>query len=276
MTIKHIASLYFESGREYAKKRLQKLKSAQLLTERPRKQFEPSLLFLTRNGLSVLKAHGILDLYPSFEIADLVHRARVSDMTLQHELAVLDLKVAFYTAAREQNISILNFSTWPLLHQFKVSSDVVKPDAFARVRETAPDGSVREHSFYIELDRSTEGLATLCDRARSYALHKKSIPHSKETFSYSNLSGPFRVLYVLLSKERRDNVAHRLRTMTPPILSLVSLSTFAEVLRDPFNAIWVRPVDYKNPLRTTHRLLSGVQATAKGRLDDPEIGLAAA
>src|SRR5436190_23974604 len=91
MTTEHVASLYFNGHAEMAKKRLQKLKSAGLLTERPRKQFEPSILFLTGKGITTLRDYGILELYPQFDTATLTRRARVSDITLRHELAVMDV-----------------------------------------------------------------------------------------------------------------------------------------------------------------------------------------
>lgn len=52
MTSKHVATLYFEGRAEAAKKRLQKLKTAGFVKERPRRAYEPSLLFLTSSLLS--------------------------------------------------------------------------------------------------------------------------------------------------------------------------------------------------------------------------------
>lgn len=48
MTTDHATALYFDGKNEAAKKRLQKLKTAGLISERPRRAFEPSILFLTR------------------------------------------------------------------------------------------------------------------------------------------------------------------------------------------------------------------------------------
>jgi hypothetical protein len=55
MTNDHATSHYFEGKNEAAKKRLQKLKAAGLISERPRRTFEPSILFLTRKGLLTLQ-----------------------------------------------------------------------------------------------------------------------------------------------------------------------------------------------------------------------------
>ena len=50
MTADHIATLYFGGKSEYTKKRLQKLKAAGLISERPRRMNEPAVLCLTRKG----------------------------------------------------------------------------------------------------------------------------------------------------------------------------------------------------------------------------------
>jgi hypothetical protein len=47
MTKEHATALYFDGKGEAAKKRLQKIKAAGLITERPRRAFEPSVLSLT-------------------------------------------------------------------------------------------------------------------------------------------------------------------------------------------------------------------------------------
>jgi hypothetical protein len=51
MTNDHATALYFAGKNEAAKKRLQKIKAAGLVTERPRRAFEPSILFLTHKPL---------------------------------------------------------------------------------------------------------------------------------------------------------------------------------------------------------------------------------
>ena len=50
MTTDHATALYFDGNYVPAKKRLQKLKAAGLISERPRKVFGPSILFLTRKS----------------------------------------------------------------------------------------------------------------------------------------------------------------------------------------------------------------------------------
>src|SRR5690349_14639011 len=94
MTTDHAAAIYFDGKNEAAKKRLQKLKVAGLVGERPRRAFEPSVLFLTRKGLELLQEQGVLAQYPAFSLPALDRRARVSDLTIRHELEVMDVKTA--------------------------------------------------------------------------------------------------------------------------------------------------------------------------------------
>ena len=62
---------------------------------------------------------------------------------------------------------------------------------------------------------------------------------------------PFRVLMVLKSVERRNNTAERLLQNNPPILRLVWLATFADVISNPLGAIWMRPTDYRDAIEGT-------------------------
>jgi hypothetical protein len=162
MSNSHASSLFFGGKFEAAIKRLQKLKSAGFIGERPRHAFEPSVLFLTRRGLEVLNNRGILEDYPSFALPVLVRRARVSPLTIRHELEVMDVKTAFHAAIKSTAaLSIEEFSTWPLLNEFKAyrprhhaEEVLVKPDGFISIFETETNGDKFERAFFLELDRS--------------------------------------------------------------------------------------------------------------------------
>ena len=52
---------------------------------------------------------------------------------------------------------------------------------------------------------------------------------------------PFRVLLVLPSEERRDNVARRLRDMHPPILTQVWVTTYEYLIGNALGLIWRMP-----------------------------------
>ena len=176
MTTAHAATLYFADRTDAAYKRLQALKSCGFVGERPRHAFHPSILFLTRKGIKQLETQGILENYPSFDLPALDRRARVSDLTIRHELEVMDVKAAFHSAVKAlPSRTIAEFSTWPLLNEFKAyrpgrkSAEVsVKPDGFIVIHETEADGSKFERTFFLELDRSTETQDVLVDRAGCY------------------------------------------------------------------------------------------------------------
>ena len=87
----------------------------------------------------------------------------------------MDFKAAVHAAvAKSPHLRIAEFTTWPLLYEFRASpnegrtSMVVRPDGYLRIHETEGDGSVSEHIFFLEIDRSTEVLDTLVTRSACY------------------------------------------------------------------------------------------------------------
>jgi hypothetical protein len=254
MTATHIAALHFAGSKEAAKKRLQKVKAAGLISERKRRVNEPAVLFLTRKGFTLLSNENLLSDYPRLSAAAFEKRADVSALTIRHELEVMDVKAAFYSALKDsETFSIVEFSTWPRLHEFKAMRPgydsveiLVKPDGFIRIHEKEKDGGVSEHTFFLEVDRSTETQGTLVNRAGCYLDYYKSggfaVANGAPRSDYKEF--PFRVLIVLKTAERRNNTAARLVQGNPPIRTLVYLSTLQEVLADPIGGVWVRPADY--------------------------------
>lgn len=261
MTTGHATTLYFDGKPDAAKKRLQKLKSAGLISERPRRAFEPSILFLTRKGLTLLQEQGVLAQYPSFNLPALDRRARVSDLTIRHELGVMDVKAAFHAAIKATtSFTIAEFSTWPLLNEFSAyrpgdrgTEVLVKPDGFIRIREKETDGGLSEHTCFLEVDRSSETQDILVTRACCYFEYYRSGDFAvRNGASRADLKDfPFRVLMVFKTAERRNNTAERLLQNTPAILTLTWLSTLAEVSADPLGAIWFRPADYRDATKGT-------------------------
>jgi Replication-relaxation len=260
MTADHATVLYFAGKDEAAKKRLQKLKSAGFITERQRRAFEPSVLLLTRKGLEMLQERGVLAEYPPFDLPALDLRARVSDLTIRHELEVMDVKTAFHAAIKKiPAFSIAEFSTWPMLHEFMAyrsgaggAEAPVKPDGFIRIHETETGGKF-EHTFFLELDRSSETQDKLIGKAVSYLEYYKSggfaVRNGATRDDFKQF--PFRVLMVFKTAERRNNTAERLLQNTPPILTMVWLATFADVTADPFGPIWIRPSEYRDATKGT-------------------------
>lgn len=261
MTAAHIAVLYFDGKKEAAKKRLQKLKTAKLIGERKRRVSEPSALVLTRNSIALLQKEGVLADYPKMSAVSLQKRAQVSEITLRHELQVMDVKAAFHSSIQGTKQFILDeFSTWPLLYQFEAfrpgqsaSEVTVKPDGFIRIREKEADGGLSEHTFFLEVDRSSETQDTLITRAGCYMDYFRSggfaMRNGASRSAFKEF--PFRVLMVFKSAERQNNTAERLLQSNPPIRTQVWLSTFEEVTANPLGTIWICPADYRDATKGT-------------------------
>lgn len=260
MTASQIAVMHFTSRTDAAQKRLWKLKSAGLIAERKRKAYEPAVLSLTGKAFNILRERGVLNEYPKLPSSALERRSQVSDLTIRHELEVMDVKAAFHTAVRKTDgFSIEEFSTWPLLHQFVTNRSrnggdiLIKPDGFIRIHEKEADGGVSEHSLFLELDRSSQTQDMLAERAGSYLGHYRSggfaVENGGTRDQYKEY--PFRVLFVFRNAERRNNMAERLLRGSLPILTLVYLSTFDEVKADPVGPVWLRPLDYRDATKGT-------------------------
>lgn len=258
MTLSHASDIFFAGAREAAKKRIAKLKAAGLLGERSRKPYEPAIIYLLRQGHSLLQERGMLNGFPAIGWPALERRIQVSDLTLRHELEVMDVRAAFHAAVRTHvTISISEFTTWPLMCEFMASRGhgperLVKPDAFIRIEEHDA-GALFEHIFFLELDRGTETLNKLVDKALCYLDYYQhgglAVRFGRAAAEYKEF--PFRALMVLQSVERRNNLAEALLTNSPPIYTHTWLSTFDEVTADPFGPIWVRPRDYGKAVEGT-------------------------
>jgi hypothetical protein len=259
MTISHISALCFSGHAEATKKRLQKLKKAGLIRERERFPTEPAVLFLASKGLKLLKEYGVLDEYPPFSLQALLKRTRVSELTILHELEVMDVKASFHSAiSSRKEFSIERFTTWPALIEFKAAprhssrNILVRPDGYICIHETV-GGVTVEDNFFLEVDRSSEVQDILVDRANCYLDYYISggFAVKKGGRSSDIKDYPFRVLMVFRSAERRNNIAERLLQNDPPILTQVCLSTIAEVKANPLGAIWITPLSYRDATKGT-------------------------
>lgn len=265
MTLDHAAALHFDGKREMTKKRVQKLKAARLIDERPRHASQPSVLYLTGEALSLLYERGQLSEYPKLSRPALLKRAQVSDLTLRHELEVMSVKAAFTSAIRKfGRFRIAEFSTWPHMNQFSVRRSaidpretgeiIVKPDAYIRIVEHMPGDHVDEHSFFLEVDRSTESQEKLARKALAYLEFYRSggfaesLGHPRSEYK----KFPFLVLIVCPTAARRDNAIKRMLANDPPTLTQAWLATFEEVTTNPLGLIWIRPRDYRQANEPTH------------------------
>jgi hypothetical protein len=186
--------------------------------------------------------------------AALEKRARVSELTLRHELAVMDVRAAFTKAiSADPWHKLLEFATWPLLYRFRAAPGIgrreilVRPDGFFRVQEKLPDGTRAEEVFFLELDRSTEPQATLAAKAACYGSYYRggglAARNGRPRSEYKLF--PFRVLIVCRNAERRNNAAQRMLLNNPPTLTQAWLTTSDELIADPLGAIWMQPADYR-------------------------------
>jgi hypothetical protein len=253
MTLAHAAALYFNGKPEAAKKRTQKLKAAGLVRERSRRVYEPSILYLTQKAFNMLSHGSHISDYPRLTWEKLERRVQVSDLTIRHELAVMNVKAAFCAALQDRpTFNVTEFSTWPKLSEFNAfhpatgAKLTVKPDGFIRVREKESDGGNSEHIFFLEVDRSTEVLERLTDKVLCYLNYYKhgglAVRFGQHRDAFRDF--PFRVLIVCKSTERRDNIAMRLLKTNPPIRTFVWLTTIKEITMDPLGAIWVQSADF--------------------------------
>jgi len=253
MTLAHASALYFDGRYDAASKRVQALKSAGLVGDRRRRVGEPSLLYLTKKSFDHLTESGQLVDYPRLTPEQFAKRSRISDATLNHELAVMDVRVAIEgSLAGASGHGVEEFTTWPLLSQFTATHPVqrqrviVRPDGFLRVVETVDDDASGEYRFFLELDRSNEVQRLLAEKALCYRDYYASGEFARrcgaDKARYKDY--PFRVLFVLQNAERRNNLAERLMNCVPPVKVQAWLSTRDEVLRDPLGKVWVCPLDY--------------------------------
>jgi hypothetical protein len=141
---------------------------------------------------------------------------------------------------------------------------LVKPDGFLRIREQDAACDLYEHTFFLELDRSTESQQTLLTKACCYIDYYRSgglaerFGHRREEFK----DFLFRLLTVFKWAERRNNTADALLSLTAPILTQVWLTTLSEAVADPLGSIWVRPVDYRQAIEGTP--FAAIQSAPRG------------
>lgn len=251
MTLTHLSAVHFLGKAEAAKKRLQKLKAAGFTSARQKRPYEPALLSVTWLGYQLLREHGYLERFPAFNQATFEKHIRLSPLTLQHELAVMDVKAGIVSAVRLSNlIHVRQFDTWTKHHEFNIYSQVIKPDGFIQFEERDGDGAY-EHSFFLEVDRSTETLSHLSAKLLAYRDFYSSGGFAKRCGGTPEQfrEYPFRVLMVFRTAERRNNAAREMLAQNPPIRTMACLSTMDEVAADPLGPIWLTPTTFQEAVQ---------------------------
>jgi hypothetical protein len=179
----------------------------------------------------------------------------VSDASIQHELAVSDVRAAFTAAiAGTADFRISDFSTWPSHLQFYAKPSpsapevLLKPDGYFCVDDRRGNGRPTQHRFFIELDRASETQAVLAKKARCYVDYYRrggfAIRFGGHPEDYKRF--PFRVLMVFTHAGRQALVTKQLLNCRPPILTQVVSTTVQKLQSDPLGPIWARPIDFRN------------------------------
>jgi Replication-relaxation len=251
LTLDHVRTLHFPGRIEMAKKRVYRLKAAGIISERPRRIGEPSILHLTWKGYGLLRAGGHVGDDSHLSPKTFSRRMTVSNTTLAHELMIGDVRAAFALALRDnKRFSLLSFDVWPRRYDFTVTNGhrrvPVKPDGRVQISEKH-DSDKFQYDYFLEADTGTENLGRVVEKCVNYREYFRS-------GGYAVFCGgrredaklyPFRVLVVCKSEERRNNLAEQLLRTEPPFSKMVLVTTHTACVRDPLGDIWLTPAAYK-------------------------------
>ena len=254
-----IADLYFEGSYEAASKRLQKLLKHGYLRERSASDrqgaYLPAWISLAEPAFCALKKDGLVEDDFTWER----HKRRLTraSSSLAHDLQVVDLWVAFAKAGRvECPHTVKHFSTWPYRFQFETTGlargapSLLFPDAFAVITFLDdPALPPIESAIFFEWDRSTESRTILRGKATGYdefyrsgAFAERCGGKHEQVEDY-----PFRTVFAVRNEERRNNLLEELARPSHTgalIHDQFWATTWDEILRDPFGAIYLHVGDY--------------------------------
>jgi hypothetical protein len=144
-----------------------------------------------------------------------------------------------------------------MLNEFKAAGPGgnivrVRPDGFITIEE-ADSAEDRPYRFFLEMDCGSKNQDTLADHAWCYRDYYFSggfaVRNGAKRDQFTNF--PFRVLFVFLSAERRNNAAERMLLLRNPIGTHSCLTTIDEVNSDPLAPIWITPQEYSRITRGT-------------------------
>jgi Replication-relaxation len=251
LTLDHVRALHFPGIDEMAKKRVQRLKTAGLIAERPRRIGEPSILHLTWKGYGTLRAGGHVGDDSRLSPKTFSRRMAVSSTTLAHELLIGDVRAAFVLALRgSKRFELLTFDVWPRRYDFTVTNGhrrvPVKPDGHVQLSETH-DGDEFQYDYFLEADTGTENLGRVVEKCVNYREYYRSGGYAlfcggtqKDSKLY-----PFQVLVVCQSEKRRNNLAEQLLQTEPPFSTMILLATQTACVADPLDEIWLTAATFK-------------------------------
>jgi hypothetical protein len=247
MTRSQAALLHFDGKTEAAKKRLQLLKAAGYVSDRPRLPHDPAVLVLTRKGFELLEGTGALQMFPAFRNwKQAAKRLSVSPLTIQHELEVMDVRAAIVAAVHNQpKLSIAQISTWPAMIAFEAYNSngervEIRPDGLLRVVERSDTVKERDHWFFIEVDRSTESQTKLMERLFCYYNYYDQVKRELRSGRDFEIRDrfPFRVLITCRSDARCNELLEQLFVCGKRTAALIWITPMSEAKSNPLSAIW--------------------------------------
>lgn len=268
LTTAQLSDIHFDGKLAAAKQRLYLLKRAKLIVGRSRTSpAEPEPLKLTRHGFDWLRTNGAINDFPRLTWASMRLRLAVSNLTIRHELEVGAVKAAIHRHVRGRTgMRIRKFVTWPRLLRFanpdgRSAQRFVSPDGFFRVvfqslSDSLVTAEAIQYDAFLEVDRGTETIGRITQRAVAYLQHYKSGAYAKRNGGDPAKPQlfPFRVCWTFPSRSRLRNFADACRRMNPPILKTQWLATHEDVISDPLGPIWIRPGDTDDSVR--HSLIA--------------------
>jgi hypothetical protein len=251
LSLDHVRTLFFPDKDEMAKKRVQRLKVAGFLTERPRRIGEPSILHLTWKGYTALRKQNHVSEDSHLSPKTFTRRMAVSNLTLAHELMIGDVRTSFIVAMREsKRFERFKFDVWPRRYDFSVNRGdgnmPVKPDGHIQFVERGDDEK-EPYNFFLEADTGSEKLDRVVEKCLNYREYFRSggfaVFSGGKREQYKTF--PFQVLVIVPSEKRRNNLAELLLQASPPFSTMILVTTLAECVPDPLGEIWLTPGAYK-------------------------------
>ena len=226
---KHLADTFFNGSIEAAKKRLQRLTNAGLISRNDGSPLGRTVVRLTKAGASLIARRGS----PSHNVV-----RPIGHRFLQHELLLTRCLSAFRrcleargrlaeTVTSEDKVT---FETHCSVHS---RDERVTADAATTVLGVEPE------YFFFEIDRSTESQTHLVHLAQQYRSYYKSRPRSGPDGERCRM----RVLLIMTSRERLNRTATLLHEFSG-IRTLVWLCLAEDFISDPVKANWRCPVDF--------------------------------
>lgn len=213
LTTRQIALLLFGGSRSAANKRLRKLFDRGYLRVWLRNLAEDNVYSITRRGLAVLGETGVGHAAP-----------RGLDGRLDHLLAINSVRIAFATTLPESAVALTWWrSDWEIRAQARRP---LVPDALFHLSW----GDVFEWTFRLEVDRHTKNSRRFITKMLRY-----------EGMS-SDLNGLVDAPVLIVAHDARWLERYRSTLKNLPMQTPVWFALLADVVVDPFAAIWQSPM----------------------------------